>query len=336
MAVNITIKISALEKLVDYVASGIGGVAGLLIGPWQAKRVALAKQTTAQGDAEVLQIQAKAQSEARKMLVSQDTDISGEMDISKAITQRIQFQEQKRQINLQSVVTKAADQLGDREISNNEPDHDWTARFFNEVQDVSSEEMQLLWAKVLAGEVEQAGSTSIRTLGILKNLNRATAHLFRRLCSASVSFSFDGEMIDARVPSLGGSATSNSLAKYGLNFNVLNILNEHDLIIPDYNSWRDYQSAIGLSGDNPSWLIRVPFSFQGHNWVLVPENSRNAGAKFKLNGVGLTESGKELSKIIDLEPMEEFTRDLIDFFHTKNLQMTEVSSSDPIPIPKAT
>ena len=50
---------------------------------------------------------------------------------------------------------EAARQLGDKSVANSDPDHDWTARFFNGVQDVSSKEMQLLWAKVLAGEVER-------------------------------------------------------------------------------------------------------------------------------------------------------------------------------------
>ena len=333
---EVNIKIPALEKLVDHVASGIGGIADPLLVFWKAEQATLAKQIIAQGDAEVLQSQAKAQSEARKLLVSQDTDISGEIDISKTIDQRIQFQEQKRQINIQSVVTKAAHQLGDKEVANNEPDHDWTARFFNEAQDVSSEEMQLLWAEVLAGEVEQAGSTSIRTLGILRNLNQSTAHRFRRFCSACVSLSHEGNIIDARVPSLGGDAALNSPNKYGLSFLELITLNEHGLIISDFGSWGDFQFAIGLSDDDPSQLIRFPFSFQDQNWVLIPENQRSVSTEFKLHGVMMTESGKELLKIIDLESMEEFTRDLIDFFHTKNLQMTKVSSSVPIPIPRAT
>ena len=67
----------------------------------------------------------------------------------------------------------------------------------NDIQDVSSEKFQLLWAKVLAGEVERPGSTSIRTLSILKNIDQATADLFRKFYSACVVLKDD-----ARVPSL--------------------------------------------------------------------------------------------------------------------------------------
>ena len=38
----------------------------------------------------------------------------------------------------------AALELGDGNVQDHEVDHDWTARFFNDVQDVSSEEMQKL------------------------------------------------------------------------------------------------------------------------------------------------------------------------------------------------
>ena len=201
---TLDLNVKALEKLLDYAASGIGSVAGSMLAPWMARREAKAKEIAAHGDANVLLIQAEAQTKAREILVSEDKNFAGELDIAKSINQRILFQEQKRQLNIKSVVEKAAEQLGDKSVPNTELDHDWTARFFSDVQDVSSEEMQSLWAKILAGEVEQKGSTSIRTLGILKNLDQSTAHLFRKFCSACLFFSPDGKtLMDARVPSLG-------------------------------------------------------------------------------------------------------------------------------------
>lgn len=325
----VELQVKALEKLVDYAASGIGSVAGSMLAPWRARREALAKQITAEGDANVLLIQAEAQAKARAILVSQNTDLTGELDITNTVNQRIQFQEQKRQINIASVVRQAAGQLGDKEVGNNEPDHDWTARFFNEVQDVSSEEMQFLWAKVLAGEVERAGSTSLRTLGILKNLDRATARLFRKFCSACVFLSPDGKtLMDARVPSLGGNAGSNSLGAYGLDFDALNRLNENGLIISDYNSWYDYRLSTGLRLDNPQQLIRIPFRFQGRYWVLVPTSERNPDKELRLSGVALTRSGRELSRVVGSEVMGEFSQALSSFFQKQKLQMMEVETHE--------
>ena len=80
--------------------------------------------------------------------------------------------------NICAVVGHAAMRLENKEVPNDEPDHDWTARFFNDVQDVSSEKMQVLWGRILSGQVERPGSSSLRTLGVLRDLDKDTANLF--------------------------------------------------------------------------------------------------------------------------------------------------------------
>ncbi len=323
------LKIGGIVKLLDHAISGIGSIAGPILAPWMARREAAAKKITAEGDAGVLRIQAEAQADARRLLDLPATDLQGEVNIEDKIQQRILFQEKKRQANITAVVEQAATLISDREVDDHEPDHDWTARFFADVQDVSSEEMQVLWARVLAGEVERPGSTSIRTLGILKNLDQTTALLFRKFCSACVFLSPDPDnkvFIDARVPSLGGNAAHNALQAYGFSFNSLNRLNEHGLILSDYNSWHDYQLSAGLLLDSdPPHLAHIPFRFQNRYWRLVPIGKRDPNSEIKLNGVALTISGRELSNVIDLEPMDKFLHVLIGYFQQCNLQMKEVS-----------
>ena len=261
--VEVEMKVPAIEKLVDYTASGIGSIAGPMLASWIARREAQAKQIAAKGDVEEQKILAeghadkmrtiaKAQADARATLVSPDSIVQGEPDIAQTVTQRIQFQEEKRQRNIGTVVGHAALELGDKDVTNSEPDHDWTARFFNYVQDVSSEEMQSLWGKVLAGEIERPRSTSILTLSILRNLDQATAGIFRKLCSTCVSIRPDGnQFIDARVPSFDGNPGENVLKDYGLNFDYLNMLNEHGLIISEYNTSSDYNICMGISSSTP-------------------------------------------------------------------------------------
>ena len=229
------------------------------------------------------------------------------------------------------MVRQAAEQLVNKTVPNSEPDHDWTARFFNEVQDVSSEEMQALWAKVLAGQVERPGSTSIRTLGILRNLEQSTASLFRLFCSACVFLCPDGhELIDARVPSLGGNAAHNALKTHGFPFGALNRLNEHGLIISDYNSWSDYRITIGVKFAGDDQLVRFPFRFQDRHWVLVPDRPRDPDAAFKLSGVALTWAGWELSAVVGVQPLPQFTQVLIGYFKGQHLRMIEVPGAQPI------
>ncbi len=184
---------------------------------------------------------------------------------------------------------------------------DWTARFFGEVQDVSSEEMQTLWGSVLAGEVREPGATSMRTLGILKDLDATTARLFSRLCSVAVYLKRqDGEIFDARVPSLGGNAAHNSLEKYGLGFGALNRLNEHGLIIADYNSYSKYV----VVNDDTEEAGELELHHQGVCWDWVIEQEEVKKSTVKLYGVAMTVAEYELSRVVSHEPMAEYTEAL--------------------------
>ena len=335
---DVNLNISALEKLLDYAASGIGSIAGPMLVSWRARREGEASRIAAHAEADVQAIRAAGQAEslsiitaaqedARQLLTAPGIAIRGEFTIAEAIEQRVQFQEQKRQSNIGAIVQQAALEVGDKQAQDHEVDHDWTARFFTEIQDVSSEEMQSLWAKVLAGEVERPRRTSIRTLDILRGLDQRTANLFRKLCSACVSINPDGShFIDARVPSLGGNAGENVLQQYGLNFGNLNVLNEHGLVISDYNSWFDYRIVIGINPGPGQPPPRIPFCFQNRQWVLVQTNQRDLPKEFRMSGVALTRSGQELSRIVDLEPMDEYAQALREFFEGRHLRMIEASS----------
>ena len=296
-------------------------IAGPILANWKASRKGQARLTSARFDAEVRHIETESKTRSLQLIAeaqSIDTTIEsvhGMVEITRdEISQSIEFQGRKRLANTSSVVEGAADELGGKEVSDHEPNHDWTARVFNYIQDVSSEEMRLLWAKVLAGEVQRPGSTSIQALSILRNLDQATARLFKNLCSACVSIRVAGDhYMDTRVPSLGGNAAHNALKDYGLAFANLNVLNEHGLIISDYNSWYDYRMCTGIRLPAMPDVVRVAFSFQGRNWNLLPITERVADQEFKLSGVALTRSGLELSRIVDLEPMNEYAQALMDF-----------------------
>ena len=331
---------SAISKLADYAASGIGSVAGPMLASWQARREANAKLIAAKGEVEAqrilaegqahaMQIIARAQADARSILVSPYATVQGQLDFGAAVTQRIQFQEEKRQANIAAVIWHAAQELGDKEVQDHEADHDWTARFFNDVQDVSSDEMQRLWAKVLAGEVERPGSTSLKAMNILKGLDRGTATLFRTLCSARMTPLVGlpgGGSVQAGtdiVPSLGGHATGDFLKEYGLGYASLNRLNEHGLIVPEYNStWVNLVVDAGPS-KSPRWSS-MAFGFQDNVWVLVPIDGREGDFKIGIGGILLTYAGMELARVVDIETMPEYRQAVADYFEQKGLSMSEI------------
>lgn len=340
MDLNEKIVVPVLTKIAEYLASGIGGAAGPLLAPWKARREAEAKRVTAQGHADAqriladghsdaLQIVAKATADTRELLSNPLTVLQGQIELGEMVAQKIQFQEEKRLANQLSVVRKTIEEAGDSVVPDQEPDHDWTARFFNYIQDVSSDEMQTLWAKILAGEVQRPGGTSLRTLSILRNLDKGAASLFRTFCSACVIIQpIEGVFADARVLSLGGRPGENALQKYGLSYDLLNVLNEHGLIISDYDSWYDYGLCLGKRVSEAE-VIRIPFSYQGRHWFLVSINQHDAVEEIRLSGVALTRSGRELSRVVDIQSMEEYTQDIKAFFESKSLRMVEVPFGQP-------
>jgi hypothetical protein len=103
---------------------------------------------------------------------------------------RIDYQQNKKQLNLETVTAFAAEELKNEEPITDEPvDEDWTTRFFNIAEDISNEEMQALWGRILAGEIKKPKSYSLRTLELLKNLSKEEAECFMKFCEAKVTSS---------------------------------------------------------------------------------------------------------------------------------------------------
>ena len=204
----------------------------------------------------------------------------------------------------------------------------WLNIFETEARPQSIEEGQLLFGRILAGEIKQPGTYSMRTLKNLGELDQNIAALFKNLCSTCIFLEhpIDKHLIDVRVPSLGGDPGANALKKYGLFFNRLNILNEYGLIIPEYNSRVDYQVSIA----DEDYRVIAPFQHQGRYWALLPSPEREKSEEFRVSGVALSRVGRELFYVVDQDPMEQYTEDLKEFFMEQNLQMVEVPSSGPV------
>ena len=171
-------KIPGIKKLAEVTASGIGSVAGALVAPWVAGRQAKAKLIEARAEADSMRIIAQAQDDAMQIFSRSNAPVPLEATTDQT-KQRLEFQERKRQSNLVSVVGQAAEDLGEEEVPDQEPDHDWIARYFEYVKDVSEKDVQELWAKVLAGSVRSPGSVSLRTLSMLRDMTSLEAKTFK-------------------------------------------------------------------------------------------------------------------------------------------------------------
>lgn len=174
----------------------------------------------------------------------------------------------RERVNVDQVSEIAADDLKSEPLAAGEPEappisEDWLNAFESEAAQLSSEQMQSLFGKILAGEIRRPTSYSIKTFKIMAQVdNRATA-LFSLLCSISLPVPNLKYIMDARVVSMG-HAGSNSLQAYGLGFDALNILHEYGLIISDYNSYMDYRTTVMYEGGK----VLLPMTYQRRNGHL--------------------------------------------------------------------
>jgi hypothetical protein len=231
----------------------------------------------------------------------------------------------KEQINLDDITLNAAKELSDAKVeegrtNDKEIEDDWLNEFESHARLKSSDDMKLIFGKILSGEILNPGTFSIRSVRLISQLDSEAARLFQVLSSCSVSLRIGTHMLDARVISLSGNAASNSLTPYGLLFDNLNILQEHGLIISDYNSYMGYAPCIA-SGNR----VFATVYFNGKHYGLVPTDNEKFDKTLQLYEVALTKAGKELLDIITVEKAVEYEKNLVDFFEKKYLKMVEVN-----------
>lgn len=274
--VDITLKVPALQKLLDYVASGIGAVGGPMLARWKAHEEAAALRLKAGAQADSLRLIASAQADARHHLASSSSELQADIDVRGEVEARLHFQETKRQGNIESIVRVAAEGVGTSSVADHAVDPDWTARFFADAQDVSSEQMQQIWSRILAGEVETPGRTSLRTLSILRDMTQRDARLFARLAPFTISrFILNDEAATGELDSFPSYAQLLHLANIGL-------------------VRADPGLVLHFHGEEDSLLDRdrTVFSFIGRG----PQGD---GIRFSLPVYLLTESGRELYGLSD-------------------------------------
>lgn len=176
-----------LCKLIESVSRGVGKV----YEPTHIKRIAKAKS-------EELKRISGAVNENIDLPISYkggeiEIDSSDVEELLKRTGERFIFQEIQKQQNIETVIGYAYSELEEEEedVSEESVDTDWILRFMNSIEDISNQEMQELWGKILAGEVRQPTTYSLRTLDALRNISADEAKRFERLCEFIVTISND-------------------------------------------------------------------------------------------------------------------------------------------------
>lgn len=98
---------------------------------------------------------------------------------------RKRFTDERKQANLEDIFEQVPEFLPE-DVSEEKVDEDWFFQFMDSSQDFSDKQMQLLWAKILAGEIAKPKSYSLRTLNTLRTLSKDEAETFTKVAQAAL------------------------------------------------------------------------------------------------------------------------------------------------------
>lgn len=172
---------------------GVGG----LLKPWQDRRTGAAQADVRANELIVL---AKAKVEADRIaseasiyprtprLASDQSAIGPVLDfdpvqISNIVERKDASQSLRREVNVAEAVLVAEEVLARSDEEPKEPkvDDDWLQRWEHYAGQVSADELQELWGRVLAGEIKEPGTKSLRLLEFLKVVSKEDAQLIELL-----------------------------------------------------------------------------------------------------------------------------------------------------------
>lgn len=251
--------------------------------------------------------EAKAQVDAALIRAKAITPLAEALGITKedAISlvlrseQRAGFEQIRQQKNIESIVDGAIELLP-FSVSPRPVDEDWTTDFIDSCKNISSKEMQTLWARILAGEVTEPGSFSKRTIAFVKTLSVSEAHLFTRFCSF---LWYDPKaMIYAYIR----TEDDNLLKDCGINFIDLMELDALGLIV--------YHDTTQYTVDAPNEVAE--FNYFGETYYFYPK-IREGSVSF--SALALTKLGASLVGISGATPRDDYKNAAIEAISQNNI-----------------
>jgi Protein of unknown function (DUF2806) len=266
------------------------------LGKWSEPAVVLIKKVSAAIGAiwEPHQIRriAQAESDAAKMKALVDIEVT---EIQKTALRRLIFEEGVRQENIERISASAASQLG-AGANPDDMDLDWITSFFERARLASNQQMQSLWARLLAGEATKPGSYSKRTIDLVATLDKADAQLFTHLSCFCITEQ------EEPIP-LIYDLNEDVYDRRGVGFSSLQHLESIGLIKFDDDG------AFVLAG-LPRRIVLKYFDERIH----VQLSTRKKHNSLLVGCALLTESGKQLFKICGPTPILDFPRYLTKKF----------------------
>ena len=220
------------------------------------------------------------------------------------------------QINREEIAKKTIDNLNANNFSNIEQcqsasvygppnttgqnvDEDWLNMFAKYAEDASTEKMQDLWARVLAGEIRNPSRFSLRTLGFLSEFDSTIASLFEKYVPMVCS-----DDSNSFIP-IGEETINNNILKYE---NLSNLLN-----LQDCGLLRGIEGFVSIVHKPPNIGV-IPIGNHYSTYIIcqgikiIVEIELNQ--TFSVRAIHLTQIAKDLISILHL-PFDRRNFDLV-------------------------
>lgn len=240
---------------------------------------------------------AEAQAKASRILAVSQANTEIEIsELRKRAEYRAANEEMTRQRNIERITGKAAYRLTS-EASPGNMDDDWITNLIEKIRNVSVEDMQNLWAGILAGEANNPGSFSRKTVNLVSDLDKGDAELFASLCrfvwfsSRAYPFVFDWN--------------HEIYNQCGITFDSVSLL-----------------ESLGMLRNGAPGMFLYPYM---RNTVLFSYHDKEVKLTFPQNHefnagyVEFTRAGQELLRIVEAPPVEGFFEYVYDRWASQSL-----------------
>jgi hypothetical protein len=214
--------------------------------------------------------------------------------------------ELRHQTNREAIARKALENLSEDPGETSKVEDDWLNVFERYAEDASSERLQDLWGRILAGQLRRPTSFSLQTLRFVSELDEHMVSLFEKRSVRVI----DADFI-ANPP------------KQGDEFTELIQLEDFGIVVGTTGNLSKTLSA-GEEKDPPQ-TGRWDFKFKNHQIIIILQ----APLKMTLASVLLTRVGREIYSITkskgSLEPIKAFA----DYFPKHNIDQIICISDQP-------
>lgn len=224
---------------------------------------------------------ARAEADAEEIHALAELEIG---DLQRRALQRFVAEEARKQDNIEAIASQALPGV-EEDARPDDVDDDWITNFFEKARLISDEEMQQLWAKILAGEANSPSRFSKRTVNYMASLDKDDAELFQKLLGFGWAI---GE-----VSLLVYDVHHEIYTAQGINFTTLTHLDEIGLV--------SFDNLAGFTRiDLPD---KVRAYYYGHPIDLEIKKDQN---RLVVGKVRLSRVGQDLAPVVDAHPVDGF------------------------------